>query len=671
MKKNIEKLDIINYEEKLKTSSENLRKNPQNSIESLLKLYNEIKIFFDENSHPYKDLITLFLKINYQLIVAYFFISNFNEAIKYIDNIKNLYLKFDLKKDLIFYKSLMAHGIIISEIGDPIEGINIFKSLLKKIKFSELKLYLFNNIAESYNSLQIYNKALYYYKKALEISNDYNDKGKHIIIIQNISSLYIKLENYKKAKIYTLKGLNLLKNYLDDSTKSLFYKNLALIKLSENNIEKAFICIKKGISLSKKISKWENYIQCLLVKLNIYEKLLDTNNIVNKEKYEENLKKFKKLTYITYKKIKEKNLLRFLPQLFLTNAKIYEKLKDYELSFIYYKKYINFDMKLKKEGLEKDKDIKEKNIAILKELKEKELYYLKYNKLKKLNQKLKTLHIKRKNEIKIVNKIYNNLILPEIPFIPGIHIYTNFKAGKNLSGDFYFYNIFSPTKIGIFIADICGHGIYPSFCTILLKMFFNTYYIKIDPSSDLDEIIKPQKVIEKINNFLIKTIKLDNYVTAFYCIIDLDKRIIFYTSAGHTPQIFFIDGNIQILKPNSPFIGLKENINFNSDFIKFNENSCLLLFTDGIIEYKLKDGNFFNINSLINYFFSDKDTILNNTEKNFNLKKEIDVNEIKNKTENIFSYLENLSLETKKYKNLINTKQIEKDDSTIISIIFK
>ncbi|MCX8059038.1 MAG: SpoIIE family protein phosphatase [Spirochaetes bacterium] len=670
-KKASNSINLSNLNKSINEIVKNIRESPDIVIEELIKIDKSFNNYLENFKDRSEESLLLLVNIKYNLLLAYFYKEDFNEVIKYIDIIKNYYSKYKLKKDITYYKILITQGIMISEAGYPIEGIKIFKNILKKIKnknLNNLLLTIYNNIGESYNKLHLFKRALFYYKKSLSIAKIEKDNYKYLTVLTNLSSLYIKIKKYNISRIFSLKGIKISKLLGEISLRTLLYKNLSLIKLQKNDIKKALIYINRSIFLAKKGLKKENIIEALLVKLNIYSFILKNFTLESNTVKINTLNKIKKISFYIYKKIKKQQLFRLLPDLFLIKSQIYESINDFKNAFIFYEKYLKANIKLKSESFIKENNLKEKSFQILKDLKEKELFYLKFNKLKKLNKRLNNLHTKRKNEIKIVKKIYNTLILPETPFIPGIHIYTNFKAGKDLSGDFYYFTVFSPTKIGVFIADICGHGIYPSFCTLLLKMFFNINLGKFSNEND----IKSSFIINQINKFITYSIKLDNYITAFYCIIDIEKKIIDYCSAGHTPQLFFSDGNIILLKSNSPFIGIKEDLIYFNNEIHFNENSCIILFTDGIIENRLKDGTFFEIDKLINYFFSEnnnddkiKDEGINKTNEN------IDHEIIKYKIENIFSHIEKISKSSKFEKRSIKYRQTEKDDSTIIGIAFK
>ncbi len=73
-------------------------------------------------------------------------------------------------------------------------------------------------------------------------------------------------------------------------------------------------------------------------------------------------------------------------------------------------------------------------------------------------------------------------------------------------------------------------------------------------------------------------------LSAFYCIIDIEKHELQYCNAGHVEIIIVRKGRIIELKPNSPVMGYDINYKFNTSFLTLHEGDRIILYTDGIPE---------------------------------------------------------------------------------------
>ena len=194
---------------------------------------------------------------------------HFNEAEKYFKSHKYYVGKMLVGKS--FVKGRFS-DYVGSEL-DIIKAIKIFKELKK-----------YNDLLNSYTSLgviqsdlKLYDKALFYYSKALKYSSLSKDKNK-ISLNNNIGLIYLKKGNYKLAITYLKKDLNhsLKKNNPYQYARNI--DNLAYCKLLNNDtlgIKKDFYISlfirdslknKEGVLTSKiHLSKYYEYLNDTII----------------------------------------------------------------------------------------------------------------------------------------------------------------------------------------------------------------------------------------------------------------------------------------------------------------------------------------------------------------------------------------------------------------------
>ncbi len=230
--------------------------------------------------------------------------------------------------------------------------------------------------------------------------------------------------------------------------------------------------------------------------------------------------------------------------------------------------------------------------------------------LKKENQRLIDEIIKRESEI---SKLYSNLetelqlasdiqrnIMPsKVNKFKNYEIEYLFEPSQNIGGDFCDIIELSDSKVAVIFADISGHGIPASLLSSMLKVYIMNYAHQVQKTNEL---------LDLINEEIIKVFPKGKFVSAFYLIIDLNENTMRYCKASQENGLFFKNDINEILelKTEGQILGLfskkifPDIINFEEKEIKFEENDRLILYTDGIIEAKNDQEEYYGLDRLKN-----------------------------------------------------------------------
>jgi len=76
------------------------------------------------------------------------------------------------------------------------------------------------------------------------------------------------------------------------------------------------------------------------------------------------------------------------------------------------------------------------------------------------------------------------------------------------------------------------------------------------------------------------------FVTLFYAIVDAQKRILRYVSAGHNPPILYkkATGDVQFLEADGIALGVLDDIELEEKEVALDEGDVIVLYTDGVTE---------------------------------------------------------------------------------------
>jgi serine phosphatase RsbU (regulator of sigma subunit) len=212
--------------------------------------------------------------------------------------------------------------------------------------------------------------------------------------------------------------------------------------------------------------------------------------------------------------------------------------------------------------------------------------------LKEVNRELSRRYETMARELRVAHTIQQALIPEVFPEIPWLSLAGRYVPMEELGGDFYDLFYLDKNIVSLVIADVSGHGVPAALITAMAKISFNSNALKGKTAG---------QTIEHVNRELCKAIEeLMQYLSAFYCIIDMDKKELEYCNAGHVEiMLMREDKTIIELPPNSPVIGYKTDYEFHSTTVKIGKGDRLVLFTDGIPEARDDESKFYGMDKFI------------------------------------------------------------------------
>ena len=179
-------------------------------------------------------------------------------------------------------------------------------------------------------------------------------------------------------------------------------------------------------------------------------------------------------------------------------------------------------------------------------------------------------------ELALASELQKSLLPREVPNGIPLTISHRYIPYLSVGGDFFDYLQIGPGRVGIIIADACGHGVASAFLTAMLKSAFT----HLAPRTT-----SPGELLHQINQEFCRTIRTDHYITAFYAIIDTERSEFSYASAGHPRQILIRkDGAEEALAADGFFLGTFESTRFKDKKTALDPGDRLILFTDGLLE---------------------------------------------------------------------------------------
>jgi serine phosphatase RsbU (regulator of sigma subunit) len=178
-----------------------------------------------------------------------------------------------------------------------------------------------------------------------------------------------------------------------------------------------------------------------------------------------------------------------------------------------------------------------------------------------------------------------SLLPQKDPEICGYSILSIWQPAKVVSGDSYDFIPFGENKLGISLADTCGHG-YPA--ALLMSNLQASFRIIADNHRS------PEKVCSNLNKIITSYEIGNKFISFFYGILDTNNRTFIYSNAGHPPPIVLRStGDNLYLSRGGLLFGVNSEAPYELDKVHLEKGDRIFLFTDGIIETRNSAGEEF------------------------------------------------------------------------------
>jgi sigma-B regulation protein RsbU (phosphoserine phosphatase) len=152
-------------------------------------------------------------------------------------------------------------------------------------------------------------------------------------------------------------------------------------------------------------------------------------------------------------------------------------------------------------------------------------------------------------------------------------------------------------KLLFYIADVSGHGVFSAIISSFVKALLDNWIKN-------DHIISPLDLVNRLKNSL-KTEEIfhENMLTLFVGNIDITTLEMTYLSAGHHMPVI-IKGNKEHIKLESSFRPISNLLDYDSYYeekLTISNDTRMLFFSDGLIEWKRADNSISGKSFLLDY----------------------------------------------------------------------
>lgn len=179
-------------------------------------------------------------------------------------------------------------------------------------------------------------------------------------------------------------------------------------------------------------------------------------------------------------------------------------------------------------------------------------------------------------QLEVARQVQLELLPAADPKLEGFDICAYNFSTEEVSGDYYDWVSIYEDQIGIVIADVSGKGVPAA----LLMAF-----LRASLRAAIHIGYAPHISMSKVNYLLWESIKRNQFVTAFYGVLDAPNHTLAYTNAGHNPPLLMeADGTARFIERGGIPLGLFRDTRYYEYYQSIEPGQMLVLYTDGVTE---------------------------------------------------------------------------------------
>jgi sigma-B regulation protein RsbU (phosphoserine phosphatase) len=179
-------------------------------------------------------------------------------------------------------------------------------------------------------------------------------------------------------------------------------------------------------------------------------------------------------------------------------------------------------------------------------------------------------------QLEVAREVQLELLPASDPKLEGFDICAYNFSTEEVSGDYYDWVRIYDDQIGIVIADVSGKGVPAA----LLMAF-----LRASLRAAIHIGYAPHISMAKVNYLLWESIERNQFVTAFYAVLDATNKTLAYTNAGHNPPLLMdADGTARFIERGGLPLGMFRATRYYEYYLPIETGQTLVLYTDGVTE---------------------------------------------------------------------------------------
>jgi phosphoserine phosphatase RsbU/P len=194
-------------------------------------------------------------------------------------------------------------------------------------------------------------------------------------------------------------------------------------------------------------------------------------------------------------------------------------------------------------------------------------------------------------QLEVARQVQLELLPANDPALVGFDISAYNFPTEEVSGDYYDWVRIYEDQIGIVIADVSGKGVPAAILMAFLRA-------SLRAASHIGYATHIS--MAKVNYLLWESIERNQFVTAFYGILDASNRTLSFSNAGHNPPLLIkANGETRFITEGEQPLGMFQHTRYHENHVVLEPGDVFVLYTDGATEAESPAGEEFGRDRLV------------------------------------------------------------------------
>jgi phosphoserine phosphatase RsbU/P len=179
-------------------------------------------------------------------------------------------------------------------------------------------------------------------------------------------------------------------------------------------------------------------------------------------------------------------------------------------------------------------------------------------------------------------------LLPDADLeIDNLRIAWKFEPSGHIGGDIFQIHKISEAQIGIYMLDVCGHGVSAALVAVTISQFLMSLhnFMRLTGRS-----FSPEEVMNRLDREFPME-RFDCFFSIVHAALNIETGRFIYSNAGHMPPLILrASGRLEMLEKHGTPVGVGFGAAFGQEEKQLLAGDRLILYTDGLIENFGTDG---------------------------------------------------------------------------------
>ena len=192
-----------------------------------------------------------------------------------------------------------------------------------------------------------------------------------------------------------------------------------------------------------------------------------------------------------------------------------------------------------------------------------------------------------KYELRLASEMQQMLVPSDLPSNACYELASIYKPHLSVGGDYFDFSEPDDHCLVVCVADIAGKGLAAA---LLMANFQANFHALLRQGKPMKEFM------QDLNKSVLRITQGERYLTFFIGYFDKTSRNLQYVNAGHQPPLLLQHGQVSELTKGCTILGYFEQLpEVEVGSVHIPKEALLLCFTDGLIDIRNEDGEFYNI----------------------------------------------------------------------------